>query len=104
MKAMHALDPSRIITRSSGLRSALGIENELSTKWNYRPFDDTLYKTGWYDDHHAGGPAVYTQSAYKNPKDYYHLMGDPQEINFWGRGGGCDLHAAPAWADQGDPR
>ena len=32
MKAMHALDPSRIITRSSGLRSALGIENEISTK------------------------------------------------------------------------
>jgi beta-galactosidase len=87
MKAMHALDPSRVITRSSGLRSALGIQNEISTKWHYRPFDDLFYKTGWYDDHHAGGPAVYTQDAYKNPNDYFHLIRDPQEINFWGEEG-----------------
>jgi hypothetical protein len=87
MKEMHALDPSRIINRSSGLRSALGIENEISTKWQYRPFDDELHKTGWYDDHHAGGPAVYTQDAYKNPDDYFHLIHDPQEINFWGEEG-----------------
>ncbi|HTQ39510.1 MAG TPA: PA14 domain-containing protein [Pirellulales bacterium] len=87
MKAMHALDPSRLIVRSSGLRSIVGIENEASTKWHYRPFDDQLYTTGWYDDHHAGGPAVYTQSAYKNPKEFYHLINDPQEINFWGEEG-----------------
>jgi beta-galactosidase len=87
MKEMHALDPSRILTRSSGLRSALGIANEVSTKWHYRPFDDQLYKTGWYDDHHAGGPAVYSQDAYKDPNDYFHLIHDPQEINFWGEEG-----------------
>ncbi len=87
MKEMHGLDPSRVITRSSGLRSALGLQNEISTKWHYRPFDDQFYKTGWYDDHHAGGPAVYMQDAYKNPSDYFHLIRDPQEINFWGEEG-----------------
>src|SRR5262249_6815044 len=87
MKEMHALDPSRLIVRSSGLRSVAGIDKEASTKWHYRPLDDKLYTTGWYDDHHAGGPAVYTQSAYKNPNDYYHLIHDPAEINFWGEEG-----------------
>jgi beta-galactosidase len=87
MTEMHQLDPSRILTRSSGLRSVIGIDKPLSTKVHFRPFDSTLYDTGWYDDHHSGGPETWTQSDYRGPDDYYHRVSDDPEIKFWGEEG-----------------
>jgi hypothetical protein len=87
MKDAHAVDPSRTITRSSGLRSTPGIDVELSTKYHMRPFDDRVYKSGWYDDHHAGGMPVWSQTGYRGPKDYLHRIEHPQEIVFWGEEG-----------------
>jgi hypothetical protein len=88
MARAHLIDPSRTILRSSGLRSALGIGVEMSTKYHYFPFDDTLYKTGWYDDHHAGGSPVWTQGVgYVSPTEYYHLQDDAAEILFYGEEG-----------------
>src|SRR5262249_40214838 len=87
LTAAHALDPSRTITRASGLRSKPGIDAEWNTKIHVRPFDDTVYKTGWYDDHHAGGMPVWSQSAYRDPTHFYHLVHNKQEIVFWGEEG-----------------
>ena len=38
---------------------------------NMRPFDDTLYMQGWFDFHHAGGPATWNESLYRGPDNYY---------------------------------
>ncbi|HVT89777.1 MAG TPA: PA14 domain-containing protein [Tepidisphaeraceae bacterium] len=87
MKEAHAIDPSRIITRSSGLRCTPGIGVEMNTKMHMRPYDTKVYLSGWYDDHHAGGPAVWTQTFYRSPTDYYHRLDNSPEINYWGEEG-----------------
>jgi hypothetical protein len=93
MKAAHEIDPSRTMTRSSGLRSTPGITVELSTKVHMRPFDDTVYKSGWYDDHHAGGMPVWSQTGYRNPRQYHNRIDLKEEIVFWGEEGA--LSTAP---------
>lgn len=87
MTAAHALDPSRTITRTSGLRSTPGIEIELANKYHMRPFDSVLHKSGWYDDHHAGGMAVWSQQGYVSPEKYLQRVSNPVEIVFWGEEG-----------------
>ena len=56
-------------------------------KMHMRPFDDTVYMSGWYDYHHAGGPAVWSQSLYKSPDDYYNRTTNKAEIVYWGEEG-----------------
>jgi hypothetical protein len=83
----HALDPSRTITRTSAWASKPDIDTSDELKLHVRPFDDRVYRTGWYDFHHAGGPAVWLQSLYKSPVDYYNRTTDRAEIVFWGEEG-----------------
>lgn len=87
MRAAHALDPSRTITCTSGLRSTPGIDVELANKYHMRPFDDEVHRSGWYDDHHAGGLPVWGQSGYVSPKRYLQRVSNKQEIVYWGEEG-----------------
>lgn len=83
----HALDPSRSITRTSAWASKPDINTPDEIKLHMRPFDQTVHRTGWYDFHHAGGPAVWMQSLYESPADYYNRTTDKEEIVFWGEEG-----------------
>ena len=83
----HAVDPSRSITRTSSWATKADINTADEFKLHARPFDNQLHRTGWYDFHHAGGPAVWEQSFYKSPSDYYNRTTDKEEILFWGEEG-----------------
>lgn len=83
----HALDPSRSITRTSAWAGKPDIQAPDEIKLHMRPFDTTVHRTGWYDFHHAGGPAVWMQSLYESPSDYYNRTTDREEIVFWGEEG-----------------
>ncbi len=85
MADAHRLDPSRVITRTSAW--AAGPDVEDSCKMHARPFDETIYMTGWYDYHHAGGPAVWNEALYRGPRDYYNRSENRREIVFWGEEG-----------------
>jgi hypothetical protein len=87
MRDAHALDPSRAITRTSAWAVKPDIHAPDEFKLHMRPFDETVYRTGWYDFHHAGGPAVWMQSLYKSPTDYYNRTVNKEEIVFWGEEG-----------------
>ncbi len=52
-----------------------------------RPYDDKIYLSGWYDFHHAGGPATWQQNLYRGPTAFYNYTTDKQEIVFWGEEG-----------------
>jgi hypothetical protein len=65
MREAHAVDPSRVMTFTSGWAG-----NEFSeedSKSHLRPYDTTLYRKGWYDNHRAGGPETWMESYYKAP-------------------------------------
>jgi hypothetical protein len=85
MRDAHALDPSRTITRTSAWATGKDVEDPF--KMHMRPFDDRVYLNGWYDYHHAGGPAVWDQSLYRSPRKYYNLSDNVREIVFWGEEG-----------------
>ncbi|HEX6625834.1 MAG TPA: PA14 domain-containing protein, partial [Pyrinomonadaceae bacterium] len=85
MRDAHALDPSRAITRTSAWATAKDVEDPF--KMHMRPFDERVYLSGWYDYHHAGGPAVWSQNLYRNPREYYNLTDNAREIVFWGEEG-----------------
>jgi len=84
--AAHALDPSRSITRTSAWAQA-GIDIEDPIKLHLRPFDPRLHRRGWFDFHHAGGPAVWMQSLYRSPTEFYNRTTNREEIVFWGEEG-----------------
>ena len=85
MRAAHALDPSRVITRTSAWAKGRDVEDPI--KMHMRPFDDRVYLNGWYDFHHAGGPAVWDGMFYRHPKDFYDYTDNTREIVFWGEEG-----------------
>ena len=85
MRAAHALDPSRTITHTSAW-AAKADDDELP-KMHMRPFDDTVHMHGWYDYHHAGGPEVWKQSLYRDPRHYYNYTTNRREIVYWGEEG-----------------
>ncbi len=87
MADAHALDPTRTITRTSAWASGAGMDVEDTSKMHMRPYDDTIYLSGWYDFHHAGGPAVWQQSFYRGPAAFYNYTTDRPEIVFWGEEG-----------------
>jgi beta-galactosidase len=82
----HAIDPSRTINMTSAWAKP-GFDVPDEVKLQARPFDATLHRSGWYDFHHAGGPAVWMQSFYRGPTDYYNRTDDKAEIVFWGEEG-----------------
>jgi len=87
LRDAHAVDPSRSLTRTSSWATKPDIKTADEFKLHARPFDDQIHRSGWYDFHHAGGPAVWTQSFYKSPTDYYNRTADKAEIVFWGEEG-----------------
>lgn len=84
--AARTLDPSRSITRTSAWAQA-GIQVDDPIKLHLRPVDARLHRSGWFDFHHAGGPAVWMQSLYRNPKEFYNRTTNREEIVFWGEEG-----------------
>jgi hypothetical protein len=85
MAAAHALDPSRLIVHTSAW--ARGPEIDDPAKLHFRPFDSEPHLTGWYDVHHAGGPATWNESLYRSPTDFYGLTENTKEIVYWGEEG-----------------
>lgn len=85
MAAAHAEDPSRLITHTSAW--ARGVDIEDPAKLHFRPFDSKPYRSGWYDVHHAGGPATWNESLYRNPDDFYGRTENTREIVYWGEEG-----------------
>ncbi len=85
MQAAHAIDPSRIILHTSAWSRGKDIDDP--AKMHFRPFDAKPYMNGWYDVHHAGGPAVWNETMYRNPGDFYGLTDNTREIVFWGEEG-----------------
>ena len=82
LRAMQALDPSRVIAAKSGI-------NYAHQAW-LAPYDNTAYHddgtgySGWRDQHTVGGPGVWTDDLYRGPDNYTHRLDDPKEIVDWG--------------------
>ncbi len=85
MQDFHALDPSRLFLRTSAWAKGEDIDDQ--AKIHFRPFDDTVHWNGWYDYHRAGGPAVWNESLYTDPTDYYDRTENRREIVFFGEEG-----------------
>ncbi|HEU5078973.1 MAG TPA: PA14 domain-containing protein [Opitutaceae bacterium] len=85
LELAHRTDPSRLIVHTSAWARSQDIDDP--AKMHLRPYDDRVYLNGWYDVHHAGGPAVYNESLYRNPDDYYLRTDDTREIVYWGEEG-----------------
>ncbi|MBE6280540.1 MAG: glycoside hydrolase family 2 [Bacteroides sp.] len=85
MKAMHQLDPSRVVLRTSAWAKGDYIDDQ--SKIHMRPYDSAIYWNGWYDYHRAGGPAVWNEGLYKGPDDYYNNTSNQKEIVFFGEEG-----------------
>ena len=85
MRDAHKIDPSRVITRTSGW--ALKYDAEDQAKLHMRPFDTTQYMNGWFDYHRAPGPHTWMQQFYRSPTDYYNNTNNKAEIVYWGEEG-----------------
>ncbi len=85
MRKAHAIDPSRIMTFTSGWAHDKNAEED--SKAHMMPFDTTLYMKGWFDNHRAGGPATYLEEYYKGPDKNYMYTDDREEIYFRGEEG-----------------
>ncbi|HKJ31461.1 MAG TPA: malectin domain-containing carbohydrate-binding protein [Balneolales bacterium] len=93
IRKMHKADPSRIIVLKSGIPP----RNQV---W-MQPYDTTVYYdhgngySGWHDQHTVGGPGVWQDNMYKNPKDFTHRSTNKKEIVIWGEmlgSGTPDIH------------
>ncbi|MDA0349474.1 MAG: PA14 domain-containing protein [Verrucomicrobia bacterium] len=80
----HAIDPTRIITYSSGFS-----RQNLACKLHMLPYDDKQYTNGWFDPHHATSVGVYRDSLYNSPIDYSYRYDEStrKEILFLGEEG-----------------
>lgn len=67
MRKAHALDPSRVMTFTSGWASREDTEED--SKAHMLPFDTLLHRRGWFDNHRAGGPATWEERYYRSPKE-----------------------------------
>ena len=105
MKMVHTLDPTRIVTYNSHRNLTIPHTERLAKdpfKLHMKPFDDTLYYHGWWDQHHWIPYVGYLDEYYENPLFYlrsvvnqaraisrsdslYRLEED--EIIFWGEEG-----------------
>jgi len=105
MRMVHELDPGRIITYNSDRNRDIPYNERIEPdpyKLHLRPFDDTLYDVGWWDQHHWFGYSGYVDDNYENPRYYLRGVVDAptvpvradslnrlrkDEIIFWGEEG-----------------
>ncbi|MBT4484518.1 MAG: hypothetical protein HOC71_12670, partial [Candidatus Latescibacteria bacterium] len=99
VQMVHELDPSRIVTYNSDRNRTVSATTRLEKdtfKLHMKPFDDTLYYHGWWDQHHWISYAGYVDEFYNNPRFYLRgtvVRGDSlhrleeDEIIFWGEEG-----------------
>ena len=85
MREAHAVDPSRIMTFTSGWAGSE--DKEEDSKAHMLPFDTTLYRKGWHDNHRAGGPETWVENYYKGPKDNIMYTGNRTEVFLRGEEG-----------------
>ena len=86
MLAGHKLDPTRIMTYNSS-NGAIKKGPDTRFKLHLLPYDNKFYDYGWFDQHHAGGPGVYHDNLYTNPKKYAKFSDNKAEIIFYGEEG-----------------
>ena len=85
MRAVHALDPSRTIQYTSAWSGQPDVASRPKT--HMRPMDDTVYLSGWWDNHRTIGPSVWEQIHYRKPNDHYGNSSNTKEIVYWGEEG-----------------
>lgn len=85
MREAHVIDPSRIMTFTSGWANKEHSEED--SKAHMLPFDTTLYRKGWFDNHRAGGPETWLEEYYKNPRDNFMYTDNRTEIYIRGEEG-----------------
>ncbi|MCD8166270.1 MAG: PA14 domain-containing protein [Bacteroides sp.] len=85
MREAYRIDPSRIMTFTSGW--AHGEHTEEDSKSHMLPFDTTLYRKGWFDNHRAGGPETWLEEYYKGPEDNFMYTDNRTEIYIRGEEG-----------------
>ena len=85
MRRAHAVDPSRIMTFTSGWASRK--DREEDSKAHMLPFDTTLYMKGWFDNHRAGGPATWMEEYYKGPENNLMYTDNREEVYLRGEEG-----------------
>ncbi|PXY46734.1 glycoside hydrolase family 2 protein [Flavobacterium hydrophilum] len=86
MLAGHKLDPTRIMTYNSS-NGAIKMGPDPRFKLHLLPYDNQFYNYGWFDQHHAGGPGVYHDNLYSNPKKYAKYTDNKAEIVYYGEEG-----------------
>lgn len=87
MSMGHRLDPSRILVYNScNGKNPEGVP-DAHFKTNLMPYDTTFRDTGWWDNHHAGGPGVYHDALYVSKDDYLRGSSNRGEIVIWGEEG-----------------
>lgn len=85
MREAHAVDPSRIMTFTSGWANSENEEED--SKAHMLPFDTAVYRKGWFDNHRAGGPETWLESYYKGPKSNLMYTDNRTEVYLRGEEG-----------------
>jgi hypothetical protein len=85
MKAVHEVDPSRIIGYTSSTTTGDGVPAKM--KLHMRPFDMQHYELGWADGHNSIGPVVWPEQGYRNPTNFWVRAGHKTEITIRGEEG-----------------
>ena len=92
MADLHKIDENRIVTFTTTFFSKKFYDSKCPTtpapfKSHMLPGDTTIYDYGWWDEHHAGGPGVYSDNFYNGPDKIYRHYDNPKEIIFLGEEG-----------------
>ncbi len=83
----HRLDPTRILVYNScNGKNPEGIP-DAHFKTHLMPYDTTFRDSGWWDNHHAGGPGVYHDALYVSKDEYLRGSSNRGEIVIWGEEG-----------------
>jgi hypothetical protein len=85
MAAMHAADPTRLISYGSG---GMSLAVAQAQKLHMLPYDQVQRTIGFCDVHNASrSPGVYVDSMYASPTSFLRNEKDPTEIFIWGEEG-----------------
>lgn len=105
VKMVHELDPSRIVTYNSDRNRDIPYYEGRGAdpyKLHMLPFDETMYISGWFDQHHWFGYSGYVDQNYNHPEDYlrgsvgaprvpdpmdYQYRLNKNDLIFWGEEG-----------------